>query len=257
MAGFNYYPEASYGGRIPMTLAVALIGSDGWVLASDTRLYKIGNSMQPNGVLDFGFVTASTPKIHINQKLRVVYTFAGDHVGQLAGEILINNLKTNKEAGKATLLKETGASCFEQHVDGTPLNPNLSRQLLVVFFEGPIQVWSLDIGRAAAPAQHKDQAIIGDITNGAKIFPQLYHAYQSVEILKVMAAHTILMGHECNATMVAGLEICWGNNDGSNLHEATLEERRALAQRSREIDEQISELFKTDRHLSRSHQNLA
>jgi hypothetical protein len=53
-----------------------------------------------------------------------------------------------------------------------------------------------------ASAKHEDKMLIGDIHNGAKLFPLLYYSRRSVEQPKLLAAHTILTGRQCAASSV-------------------------------------------------------
>ncbi|MGB8411909.1 MAG: hypothetical protein WCE23_03695 [Candidatus Binatus sp.] len=229
-----------------MTLVVAFLASDSWVLASDTRLYETGFSLDPNtNQFISGTVTSSASKIQFDKESGIVFSFSGDGIGGLAGELLIDKLRSTDATHTRTLLNEVGNETFQKHIAGkSGINPALSRDLLIIFTKkNPVELWTLGIRASSIPAHHADKALIGDIANGAKLLWQLYYSpEQTCEQLRLLAAHTILMGHESHESLVAGLEMWWGNNQGTaNPVEPT--ELRQLATRSVEIDKRIAKLF--------------
>lgn len=225
-----------------MTLAVGLIGSDGWVLASDKRLYESSGNLQPevNKIIT-GTMLSRTPKIHWVPEADLIYTFAGDHVSMLAGEALADKLKKNacSPSARGTFLNEVGNLFWSNHARLTT-QPSLKRDLLVIFTKPSVQLWTVGLGLTSTPGLHEDIALIGDTSNGAKIFPLLYYSPRSVEELKVLAAHTILLGHQCAKSLVEGLEMWVGTPDAEQIQPSEL---RELEKRSAKIDKATRRLF--------------
>ena len=235
--------------ELPMTLAVGLMGSDGWVLASDKRLYENTGTLQPDGKIITGSIFSRTPKIHWVPEIGVAYTFAGDHASLLAGEALVADLKTNDclPSARGTLLNRIGNQSWQSHMRDMA-QANLKRDLLVIFTKpAPVQMWTVGLSVESTPSQHEDIALIGDTSNGAKIFPLLYYSQRSVKELKVLAAHTILMGHQCAQSLVEGLEMWTGTPDVKTTPPDELQE---LAKRSDKIDRAICRQFKVAVHRS-------
>lgn len=230
----------------PMTLAVAFMGRDGWVLASDRRLYQTGWSLDlPTNQRISGAVTATTPKIHYDESTGIIYSFAGDGIAALAGELLVSKIQVNGSNNIGTLLNEVGNETFHKHIrQVVGVNNNIHRELLVLFLKKhPAELWVLPLQQSSIPARYTDKALIGDITNGAKLFWQLYYSpIQTVEQIQILAAYTILMGHECNESLVAGLEM-WTSNANGGAQPVEQHDLESLVKSCSKIDHRIARLF--------------
>jgi hypothetical protein len=93
----------------------------------------------------------------------------------------------------------------------------------------------LDIMPLSASAQHENQMVIGDIHNGAKLFPLLYFSWRSVEQLKLLVAHTIFDGPSMCRKFGSGDE-AFNLDDLGNVKEPREDECERLKQRSIVID---------------------
>ncbi len=105
-------------------------------------------------------------------------------------------------------------------------------------------MWSVQIrSRVSEAVLHLDRQLIGDLHNGAKLFPLLYHKKQSLEDLKLLAAHTILMGNACAPGVISGLEMWTGDNDGKNAARLEPTEIDELKRQSERINSMLAKEF--------------
>ena len=128
-----------------MTFQVAMMASDGWVLASDTRAYD----PYPMRVTDHAMlapVMSATSKILYRADLSLIYSvFGTDSVARLVG----SELESRVAAGvtpdqRREVLSAAGMEGLKRHG-----KPDIGSGLLVVFLTPAPQIWVLECGRTA------------------------------------------------------------------------------------------------------------
>jgi hypothetical protein len=182
-----------------MTLQVCFIGSDGIVLASDTRRVEMGPSVVTS--------TMSAPKISMDASRRFAWCGAGDPiVGQVCAHIgeLISDTPEFFSGEPTVPLRDAGRKIRDSQRWG-------DGNKRIFFASASMRsFWLLDMNRPVIEVtQPHVKCVIGDSRNAAVFFPEYYFPDEmtSVDNLLPLAAHTILMGSKCNPSWVEGLEI--------------------------------------------------
>jgi hypothetical protein len=219
-----------------------MIGIDGWVLAADRRTSQSADVPDtPGNVANF---RSETTKIIYAPDVGLIFGFSGDYVARLAGEAIVEQLRKGvPQDHRLTFLIQAAQSAWQLHlknfaVTGGFVPPGPVRQLIVIFTRPQIEIWIVKVDTICEAFSILDRALAGDIHNGAKLFPLLYYTRRSIAELKLLAAHTILIAHECSPYAVAGLDMWIGDNSG-NVTEVGPRELDDLRQRSRDIDHDI------------------
>jgi hypothetical protein len=78
--------------KFPMTLVLGLVGSDGWILASDTCVVYDRFQVDQHGRITNATFRANSRKLRWFTDIKLACAFAGDHVSQFAGEMLARRL---------------------------------------------------------------------------------------------------------------------------------------------------------------------
>lgn len=193
-----------------MTFQVALIGSDGYVLASDTKRNEFGGAEQ------FRFSNTTT-KLSFDEQKGLAWCVAGDSSAVLASQKFRELLRN--EPGDFSeipdLLRRAGESAWRECFAGsssTRDNIRVQRRLTIVKSNGEkTKGWTLDLFQTPDCEVFLDKMIAGDAANLASFFPECFYPVWSkrlpVKQLKAIAAATILFGHRLNPTGVYGLEM--------------------------------------------------
>lgn len=223
-----------------MTLQIAAICKDGWVLASDR--------MQ----LDDHFTTrvsSSVKKIVVVEELGLTYSFWGNRLAEFAGSELTNSLRANKlsldnEHRLQEELVNLGNLVWQPakidlHTDTRPIDTDPTSQGLAIFLKEPFRFRVLGVGRRSFAEVHSDKAVFGDSRNPATFLLEHYYSdITSVEQLTFLVSHVICLGPEFNSSGVGGRFDVITHKDGK-LHELQGHEIALLAQRSFDLDLRI------------------
>ena len=207
-----------------MTLQVAMIGSDGWVLASDMAVFgQHPTADRAEGRPAFLSTTKLVSKIVCRRDLHFIYAFFGD-VDQVAAK-----------AGR--LLEERTASCPEPErrrallaAIADELSGVEDSGLLVIFWEPQTELWEVHIGREPVRCA---RLTFGGAGNLALYYPFRFYGRNnplSVKDLKFLAAYTILEGHEINPTVIEDLELWYAER--GKVTKAGPDELAAIRQRA-------------------------
>lgn len=194
--------------ELPVTLQIAMIASDGWILASDRR--SVGHSRQQDG--SDAFLTKDTRKIEASPSgLNLAYMCAGSDDVRRAGIALVDRLKdTNLPFNWQDIRSELAPFGKAQQ----PLSYG-SYCLTMVFYPPALskpQLWSVKLRPNPLPEQVTQFDVSGDFNSGARLLPQLYYSKRSCDELIRLAAFTILYGHLFNPSNVAGLDVLVGRD---------------------------------------------
>jgi hypothetical protein len=232
--------------ELPMTLVTGMIANDGWVLAADRRTFQsVDIPDTPGNAAHF---RSETTKIVYAPDVSLIFGFSGDYVAHLAGEKIVDHLRKGAPLDqRLTLITQATQGAWQTHLNnyrftGGFLPPGPVRQLIVMFTRPHVEMWIVKVDSVCEASPISDQALIGDIHNGAKIFPLLYYTRRSTAQLKLLAAHTILTAHDCSPSAVAGLNM-WSGDASGSASEVAADEIAVLKMRSREIDDGICRLL--------------
>jgi hypothetical protein len=162
----DYYLETVE--EFPVALQVAMIGSDGWLLASDRRKSEIGGPR---------YSSASTKIIKPSE---LAYAFSGDDCAVVAGDALLkaasDGLPLANEEALRRELKVFGDRIWQrenrdQNKEGIRIFPDRrARALIILFADAARPLWLLQIGRVSMAQPIRDKIFAGDTTNTAKFF---------------------------------------------------------------------------------------
>jgi len=217
-----------------MTFQVAMMASDGWVLASDTCAF---DPYMARALDDTVMVSIRSPtrKIVHRSELSLTYAFSGGSLARRAGLTLEDGLRNGvvQPPDRAAFLNECLTKTAQQYKDERP-----GGSLLVIFDSIAMpEIWTVDFGRTAVS---RTDLAFGGGGNLAMLFPQRYYVRAPVDRLKFLAAHTILEAHVFNPSVVDGLEV-WSGKNGQ-IEQAPEAEIDGFKKRSAEIHKRIGKL---------------
>jgi len=234
-----------------VTFQIAFVASDGFVIASDT---KISDER-------CGIRTGSLgPKIFTPQDDGIILACAcsdGADLAFQAKDKLFARLERSTPLPLARMWSELSQIGCEVKAIAAAANSQASGSLLVAYWDaGMSTLLRLDISREdsmcervydrAAVASDALRRVTGDRLNSSVFFSEQYYEPQRVvDDLIFLAAHTVVMAGKRNPEFVQGLEIlkC---KDGI-LYRLSKEEIETLRRRSADLDSKIrSTLFERE-----------
>jgi hypothetical protein len=249
------YQARSHGRGKSVTFQVALLGSDGFVVASDTKITdeRCGVRTGSSGPKVFTFT---------NREAKISCACACSGAADLAFQAK-DKLFIRLRTGESSLSASNVCSELLQIGDdirknsfGTSVAPGNSHAcgslLLALAESGKPTLWRLDITQAmptceqvydkSAAATDARKRVVGDHLNSSVFFTeQYYEPNRLVDELVFLAAHTVLMAGRRNPENVNGLEIVkCKNGELSQLAEGEI---RAFRHRSVELDDKIRGLL--------------
>lgn len=223
-----YVPQPE---EIPMTFQVGIVGADGVLLASDLRYVRGGPDVSRR--------TYSSEKIVVREDKNLAYCSAGDNAAARVAEhhadtfTVGGNIKKNLEDSRASVMREYQEQTGSRNWHGS---------IMVVHGrEDSIELWHIDLDDQ--PAQRlNDRACGGDLGNPAVFFLERYlqgnEPSLTLEQLKMIAAHSVLMSGKLNPTGIQGLEIVLCRKNG--FERVSPAELSRLKARSEELDSQVT-----------------
>jgi len=218
-----------------MTFQVGLLGTNGWVLASDTCLYEpypVATGERSTVVP----IRSMGSKIVHNQTARMIYAVSGGvNLSREAGEILNRQAGTNgiELDKRREILSEVGPQTLAKFPNAQ--DRNLGGTLLVIFYDPKPAMWTLDIG--GAPVLRESLAFGGAGSLAMLFAVRYYEKTRPVEELTFLAAHSIIEASFFNPSLVDGLEL-WSCTDG-RVERALDTELVKLQERSAQFNELI------------------
>ena len=189
--------------EFPMTMQVAMVGTDGIVLASDTKWAYTAHGSDNNSVRH----TQMGSKIKINRDRNVAISFARNM--ETSGEIadaIISGL-TDADWEWPVMPIETVA----QRVVDT--KPRKDAQCIIASSRSGFRLFQCDVALVngepdrAICREISDRAIVGDNSNAAVFWSERYWARKPIRQLIPLAAHLIISAGELNSGAIGGLEI--------------------------------------------------
>jgi hypothetical protein len=202
---------------IPVTFQVGMVGSDGAVLASDTR--ALSTAGVQSGISAGVDCSSTTQKLFCYDELRCAYCVAGnDNTIRWIANGVHDRLKKLRESRlgsdevKALLWDAVNEVCKPRMNEfGDPSSPRhyhvAGAMLLAYRGKDKVELWRIDLtGFAPGVNPVLDKVVQGDSANSAAFFLRYYRPV-SVKGLLPIAAHCILTAGKMNPSGVEGLEI--------------------------------------------------
>jgi hypothetical protein len=224
-----------------MTLQIAMICDEGWVLASD-RLRVEAASVR---------VRSATEKIVIGPKLGIAYSYYGDDCAAIAGDQLMFSLpdfdpKDGEDFNR--WLISLGNGTWDQLTSnkvtaGRPAS-YFNRGLLICLASSPAKFWHLGIGQQSNVTVVMDKLVSGDMTNGARFFIEHYYSKNTpLSGLMLLAAHTLNIAEKLNPAVVGG-GIDMITCKIGKMERVSSKIMKTLIRKSDQIDQKIGGVFK-------------
>ena len=197
-----------------MTLQVALMASDGWLLASDRRSGEYSNPGDDSAA----FVARDVRKIELVPDCQLAFACAGAEEVRQAGAALVRRLRTPASSFNWSDLQNELTRLAMSSPSKMALPFGFSR-LTVALFNIELQIpqlWTVDFARQGMtprlPEIISEWTLAGDFNNGARLLPQLYYSKRSCRELTRLAAWTILFAGLFNPSSVSGVDVLIGEN---------------------------------------------
>jgi hypothetical protein len=193
--------------EIRMTFQVALVGKDGFVIASDRKATRGG---ELNLDLTYKMRTSSdTRKILVSENDNLVCAYAGNQLVPFLAERLVKSLKDGVGSDTSARLQEKIGELFAGF-NNSRFQENISGELIVAV-PGTSQLWEVSfiVGQTVVRSV-SNHLFGGDRSNPGVYFAERYNAEitdRPVDELKLLAAFTVLEGGFLNQTGVGGLDV--------------------------------------------------
>jgi len=214
-----------------MTMQVGMVGSDGIILASDTKWMNTGDARQ----------TSSSSKIRFNDNRTVAISCARnmENAVRIAEEV-ISRLKTDQDWEYPILaIEEIAKGVLDPR--GDPERNDA--QCLIVSLRPTLQLFCLEVAvvnrQAGSPLCRKilDKAVIGDRVNAAIFWSERYYERKPIRNLMPLAAHLIVSASKLNPVAISGLEVILCEQAG--MHRLADKSISELVSKANEWDENM------------------
>lgn len=189
-----------------MTLQAALIGKDGFVVASDTKSIS-GGGPAPGGTAMRR--SSETRKIVVSQNGNLVCVSSLDQTARTLADKLIKDIDRSPGLDVRVCLSERIENALASFYDA---RRHVGGRLLIGIpgtHDGVSELHHIHVADGHAFSQQfYDHVVEGDRANSAVFFIERHYSNdKNVEELKLLAAHTVLQGGYLNPTYVSGLEV--------------------------------------------------
>lgn len=224
-----------------MTMQVGMVGTDGILIASDTKWYGTP-TLPPDKLWHGGRASFHSPKIKISYTRGMAISQAmnmetAEHVAEelirtLSDDDFVNPINHIRTIGKRVLDQ---ANAFRQEAHCLIMLTRPVPQLLIFAF-------AVEEGMRTPVCRKMDSiAFAGDNVNPAIFLAERYYKKAPIKSLIPLAAHLILAASALNNGAIGGLEIVFC--DESGLHRISNESVQALESWSMATDRKIESLF--------------
>lgn len=214
-----------------MTLQIGLVGSDGIVLASD-RLVNVSEA--GDFTLSIRSKFFSTDAMACCWSGDSVARYAAMHISQCDWSSPLDRRKTLRDCGDRAWNFVHGSF---QHVPKAQISP---RKVLVAF-SSDASLWELDLSQMSIADVVIDKTVAGSARTTIKHLINNYVPRERLPIanLVLIAAHSILMGHQEQNADIDGLEIAIIRR-GENPQFLTKDQENTLEYLSAELHASLS-----------------
>jgi hypothetical protein len=226
--------------ELRMTFQVGMVGTDGFLLASDTQWTH--SPLLYNNSWAGGRHRFNSPKIRINHERGIAVSLARsmETAGHIANEI-ISSLKDEDFDYPIIPIEQIGATALRSAAQNRD-----DAECLVGFIRPTPQMFLFQFGTINGQwgpfcQKMSSIAIAGDNLNSAIYWPERYYEKRPIEKLVPLAAHTIGAAQKRNTATISGLEIVLCTASG--IRRLSDESIHELELKAVEWDESIGELF--------------
>ena len=231
---------STVGEEPPMTMQVGLVGSDGIVLASDTKW-----THPPKDRLSSGKrYTSVGPKIEIHRAKNIAVCMAGDmQSARRIAKLIIQEWKAEDSRYPEDALERIGQQVLQQDRSGAQCHVVVGASSPQLF---SFEFCELEDGWTPSIRRESGKFIAGDCANASTFWAERYcKVFQSlhlgVERLIPLAAHVVTSAASINNDGVGGLDIviC----EKSSIRRLSEESISILMEKSEGWDRIIGDLF--------------
>jgi len=225
--------------KLPMTMQVAMVGSNGVVIAGDTRWTHFP-ALRPNQLWATGTYGTNSPKITIDYERGIAVSAAREMetAMRLAQEIAAH-LPVGQFENPVSWVEDAGSRVLnEVRSERNTPDEHIEAHCLIVV-RRPVHrlfrfQFALVDGQWGSFCQEMTRlAIAGDNVNGAIFWPEAYYnsyPYATrripVKNLIPLAAHTVVLAHRLNPVTISGLEVVFCDETG--FHRLSKESKESL-----------------------------
>jgi len=225
-----------------MTLQVGMVGTDGVLIASDTRWMNTPRWANPESPPR---ATFNSPKIIVNHARGIAISCARnmETAHHVASEI-ISGLKDEDWEYPILPIEGIGAKVLPSAGERN------DAQCLIAFTRPTPRLFLFQFGMingqwGSICQSMQTTAIAGDNVNPAIFWAERYYRELPIESLLPLAAHLIVSAGALNPTAISGLEIVLC--DAAGLHRLSDDSTRDLKAKATESDRNIGDLFLSHR----------
>ncbi|HEY6769054.1 MAG TPA: hypothetical protein VI386_30290 [Candidatus Sulfotelmatobacter sp.] len=217
-----------------MTVQVGMLGSNGIVLASDTKWNR-----EPLKTLEDSRDDYGSSKIKISDSRRIAVTCARDMLAaSFLASALMDGLKPEVWEDAEIPIRDIGCAAMatQRHLNVECLVALAAPNPCLYMFQYANQ------GTHVLSVRISTRIHIGDSTNPAKYWSLRYYRRLPVKRLMRLAAQVVTDAHEMNTATVDGLEIVYCEHD-SGFHRMSDRENRKLEATARGYSNDIGEML--------------
>jgi hypothetical protein len=203
------------GEEFPVTLQVAMKGTNGWLLASDTKENQYpfpAPSLEP--VQQRVRSASNVPKIFVVRSPDLAYMCAGEQVSRdFANHFVAVRKATSQPLSRDFLFDNLRSFCEQDERTASSFG------WMVLAEHRQKSLWKLLVSQHPDVSEFYDYFVVGDVTNSARFFLERFYEDRPVEELLFLAAHVIVAGNRLNPTGIGGLEIVFSDGKSDQLTE--------------------------------------
>jgi hypothetical protein len=193
-----------------MTMQIGMIGTDGILLASDTKWMNTGDVRQ----------TSSSSKILFNQERTVAVTCARNMENAMRiAQGVFDQIKTDADwLYPISKIEEIARQVLGERKRGD--RERNDAQCLIFSLPPRPQLFSLEVALVNRLEEKpicrtiKDKAVVGDKVNAAVFWTERYYERKPIRSLIPLAAHLVISAGKLNPAGIGGLEIVLCESSG-------------------------------------------
>lgn len=226
--------------ELPMTMQVGMVGTDGVLIAGDTKWMK--EPKLEGRFWDGGRTGFNSPKIKISHERGMAISRARDmETAVHVSEEIISRLRDDEINSPVEAIERIARDLLYRYGDQRP-----AHCLIALTKPNPklflFQFATVDGEWAPFCQPMETIAIAGDNVNPAIFWAERYYEPgHSIRQLIPLAAHVVVCAHTLNTATISGLEIVLC--DSSGIHRLSDDSIRELELKAKEREKDIGSLF--------------
>ena len=236
--------------NLPMTFQLGMVGSNGILIASDTRATHFP-AFRPNQLWSCGTHGTNSPKITINYGRGIAVSAAREMetAARIAKEIA-DHLPDGQFENPISWIEDAGNRILcDVRTERNNPDERIEAHCLIAIRRSTPKLFHFTLanidGRWGGYCKKQERiAVAGDNVNGAIYWPEAYYnsfPYAArripVKTLIPLAAHTLVVAHRLNPVTISGLEVVFCDEIG--FHRLSGESLQALRDAATIWDQQF------------------